>query len=169
MEPLFHIKISFWDKEELLSEALEVKQKSYSFTNGVSIVRAFPMNEHTPALVKFYKNFLDTFKGDWGEVSVSYMYINAGEEYPWHIDEEVTKKTGNNVKGVLSAFNILLAGENNEVEFEGLGKYKYNAAVFNTSHLHRVSPASDRIIARIGFRDYSYEDVVRKITDQINT
>lgn len=169
MEPLFHIKKQFWDKDELLEEALEVKQKSYTFTNGITIVRAYPMNEYTPALLKFYKTFTDKFKGDWGEVSVSYMYINAGEEYPWHSDEEVTKKTGNNTKGVLCAFNIILAGENDEVEFKDVGKFTYSSAVFNTSHLHRVSPSSDRIIARIGFRDLSYEDVVRKITDQINT
>lgn len=165
-EPLYHVKRTFWDEEELLNEALEVKEKSFSFPRSGTIIRAFPMSEQTPALIRLYKDFLDKFKRDWGEVSVSYMYINAGEIYPWHIDNEITKVTGGNTKGVLCAFNILLSGEENEVEFEGHGKYSYKSAILNTSHYHRVSPKSDRIIARLAFRDYSYEDVVRKISNQ---
>ena len=166
MEPLTRITKDFWDEEMLLNEALKVKEMSFSFPRGDTIIRAFPMNERTPALVILYKDFLDKFKCDWGEVSVSYMYINAGEIYPWHIDNEITKTTGNNAKGVLCAFNILLSGEENEVEFERYGKYRYKSAILNTSHYHRVSPKSDRIIARLAFRDYSYEDVIQKISNQ---
>jgi hypothetical protein len=162
-EPLVRITHEFWDSAELLKEALDVKQGSFVFGAEPDIVRAHPMNERTPNLVNFYKDFGDKYKGNWGEVSVSYMYVDAGESYPWHVDEEITKKTGNNPKGVLCAFNIVLLGETSEVEFKNLGSYTYKAALFNTSIMHRITPKTDRIIARIAFRDLSFEDVVQRI------
>lgn len=168
MEPLIKIKDVFWNREDLLQEAKLLKETSYVFGTPPKIVRAFPMNERTPCLLKFYKDFEKKYGSNLGEVSVSYMYIDAEEEYPWHVDEEITKTTGNNPKGVLCAFNVLLLGDENKVEFKDVGEFSYKAAIFNTSHMHRVAPSTDRILCRIGFRDLSYEEMVRKVKTKIN-
>ena len=43
------------------------------------------------------------------------------------------------------------------------GSYKYTAGILNTSHLHRVFPTSQRILARISFLELIYEEVVHRV------
>lgn len=168
MEPIYHLQRAFWDYDSLRAEALEVKKEALVFDTAKAIVRAVPVSSRTPALAKMYENFKNQYPYNFGTVSLSYMYINEGEVYPYHVDN-VASIAVSNLKPVLCTINILVSGEENEVEFEGLGKYRYSACVFNTSHMHRITPKSDRIITRISFRESTYEDVVTKIADTINT
>tara|TARA_B110000967_G_C18897525_1_gene571853 strand:- start:492 stop:1037 length:546 start_codon:yes stop_codon:yes gene_type:complete len=165
--PLYYITNEFWDKEALLSESLECKVNALEWTKSGAIVRAVPMSEKTPALVATYNKFMELYPHDWGDTIGSYMYINAGESYPWHTDVDAQNKMSIAPKGVLCAINIVLTGEQNSVDFQGKGSWHYKAALFNTSETHRISPTTDRIIFRISFRDKSYEEAV-KIIEAIN-
>ena len=168
MEPIFHLQKEFWDYASLKEEASVLKQEALVFETSKAVIRAVPMSSRSPALKKLYVKFLEKYPYNFGQISMSYMYINKGEVYPYHVDN-VASTAVSNLKPVQCTINILVSGEDNEVEFEGLGKYKYKACVFNTSHMHRITPQSDRTIVRISFRESSYEDVVRKIQDTINT
>jgi|TARA_B110000263_G_C15305630_1_gene510224 hypothetical protein len=168
MNPLYPLDHCFWDVEKLRDEAFNVKSEAQKFPytykgKDFGVITALPLLylSFLPALEQFRDSFLETYPGDWGEFTTSYMWVDS--EYPWHVDNETTKR--DNVKGVNCAINILLTGEDNPVEFEGYGKQIYEAAVLNTSHLHRVIPAEERTMARLSFKDLTYKEVVKGIEE----
>jgi hypothetical protein len=146
MNPVYPLRRRFWDAWNLRTEARKVKDNALKFPYTL------------PELQKFRDNFLEDHPMDWGEIAVSYMYIDS--EYPWHVDDEVTKR--GNAKGTQCAINIILEGHNAAVEYEN-GKYIYEAAVLNTSELHRIIPVDERVMARISFKDKTFKEVVEGI------
>jgi hypothetical protein len=169
VNPLFPLKHCFWDIEGLRIEANSVKATALKFPytyKGVDfgVITAVPLlpQSDLPELDKFRNSFLETYPIDWGDFSVSYMWVES--EYPWHVDNEVTKRGR---KGTQCAINVLLAGADNPVEFEGYGEQLYDAAVLNTSHIHRVELWNkiERIMARISFKDKTFKEVVEGIKE----
>ena len=157
---------TFRDSGKLRTEANNVKDKAYKIPytykgKDYGVITALPYNEFTPELTKFRESFLEQYPLDWGEFAVSYMWIDS--DYPWHVDNEVTKSQHNR-KGVKCAINIILEGHNTAVEYEE-GKFIYEAAVVNTSKLHRVVPETERVMARISFKDKTFEEVVKGIKE----
>ena len=167
MNPVFQLeRPDIWDAEKLGKEAEEVKHKALQFPftykgKDFGVIKAVPClpQYEVPELEKFRDLFLEQWPNDWGEIAVSYMYIDS--EYPWHVDTEVTKRYGN-PKGTLCALNIILNGVNDSVEFEE-GKFTYEAAIIDTSKLHRVTPTKERTMARISFKDKTFKEVVKGI------
>ena len=156
MEPLYHLKEIFWpDKSLLYQEALAIKNEAKVWESETSRFVAHGINEKTPLLLETYNNFMKVYPYDWGTVIGSYMFIDANKGYPWHIDRHVAVD--------LCAINIIISGDENEVEFLGRGKFLYDAAVFNTSYIHRINPTTDRILLRLSFRDKEYSEVVGAI------
>ena len=115
--------------------------------------------------------------GDVGEVSASYLYVDNGDEYAWHVDNGETPHGGhfntvqrNKKKLTQCAINIILQGKENYVEFEGLPNQYYDGALFNTSHRHQSVPTSDKIIYKFSFKDKQYEEMKQIIQNgPINT
>jgi len=166
LEPIKRLTKEFWDVDALRKEALVEKQNAHLFPTSATTIRAVPMSERTPELTLMYKAFCEKYPYDFGIVSCSYMYIDAGEEYPWHTDNVVGMRVSD-LPPVQCTINILVEGSETAVEFQNLGEYTYKAAVFNTSLMHRITPKTDRIITRISFREMSYEDVVQRIDGSI--
>lgn len=165
-EPLTRLTEQFWDVDALRREALEQKQSAYLFPTKAVTIRAVPLSDRTPELTRMFKEFTKKYGDNFGLTSCSYMYIDAGEEYPYHVDNVVGQKVSD-LPPVLCTINILVEGSETAVEFKNLGEYTYKAAVFNTSVMHRITPKTDRIIARISFRELSFEDVVQRIKGYI--
>ena len=162
MKPLMKIKDVFWDKDNLLQEAKSLEKTCLILGTQGNTVKLVPMNERTPCLLKFYKDFEKKYDNNLGEVSVSYMYINA--------EETTTREIENNPKDIQCVFNILLLGDKNKVEFKDVGEFSYNkAAILNTPHMHRAVSSTDIILCCIGFRDLSYEEVICKVKSKINS
>ena len=165
MNPVYPLRRRFWDAWNLRTEARKVKDNALKFPytykgEDFGVITAVPLlpQSDLPELQKFRDNFLEDHPMDWGEIAVSYMYIDS--EYPWHVDDEVTKR--GNAKGTQCAINIILEGHNAAVEYEN-GKYIYEAAVLNTSELHRIIPVDERVMARISFKDKTFKEVVEGI------
>lgn len=175
LEPLTEIESVFWDSDALLTEATELQEFAVSpiFTipdtgyeykvPGLTLT----LSQMTPELQRFADEFGLEY-GDLGEVRFLYLYIRAGEEYPWHVDNVISQSTGQTTKETKCAFNILLKGEENEVEFDGWGSYSYTASIFDTSTRHRITPTTDRIMCKVAFKDLEYSEVVSKISDSLN-
>ena len=175
LEPLTDIDSVFWDSEALLDEAVELQEHAVSpiFTvphtgyeykvPGLTLT----LSQLTPELQRFADDFRLEY-GDLGEVKFLYLYIRAGEEYPWHVDNIISQSTGQTTKETKCAFNILLKGEENEVEFDGWGSYSYKSSIFDTSTRHRITPTTDRIMCKVTFKDLEYSEVVSKISDSLN-
>ncbi len=163
LEPLYHLTNTFWDYDDLRSEATSMKKHAFEFREDPIIIRALPATDQTPALNRLKQSFEETYPQDFGMVSYSYMYINAGEDYPWHVDN-VAATAVSDLPPVQCAINILVSGEENDVEFITHGYYNYKAALFNTSVKHRITPSTDRIITRISFRERVFEEVLNEIT-----
>lgn len=161
-EPLIHLPVVFWDIPAMREEALAVKESAYCWKTEDYTVSGCPVGDNTPQLSQTYYDFIELY-GDCGEVSVSYLYIDKDSDYMWHTDNEISKRTGHTEKDVKCAVNIIVLGEESCVEFDEWGEYGYTAALFNTSHLHRIKPTSDRIICKISFRDLYFTDVINKI------
>lgn len=166
-EPLTRLTEEFWDLDALRQEALEQKQGAYLFPTTAVTIRAVPLSDRTPELTRMFKAFIKKYGDNFGLTSCSYMYIDAGEEYPYHVDNVVGQRVSD-LPPVLCTINILVEGSETAVEFKNLGEYTYKAAVFNTSVMHRITPKTDRIIARISFRELSYEKVVQQIKRTID-
>ena len=139
-------------------------------------------NSNTPCLAKYFEKFKAWF-GDTGRATCHYFYIDGGTDYEWHRDNVlsnievdvdklikksniVDKRTGSEIASNFSVnccINLVLTEDGSECEFINFGSYKYTAGILNTSHLHRVFPAKNRILARISFVDLIYEEVVHRI------
>lgn len=167
MEPITKLTDTFWNEKGLREEALFQKQNALLFPTKKVTIRAVPMTERTPELTRMYKAFCEKYPYDFGIISCSYMYIDGGEDYPWHVDNVVGLRVSE-LPPVQCTINILVEGSETAVEFENFGEYVYKAAVFNTSIMHRITPKSDRIITRLSFREMCYKDVVRKVKTKIN-
>jgi len=162
LEPLLHLPTVFWDIPAMRKEALALKDSAHIWESEHYTIRGCPTGEQTPILNNTYDSFLRLY-GDCGMVSRSYLYIDKDSDYMWHTDNEISKTTGNTDKDVKCAINIVVLGEESSVEFLDYGEYNYIAALFNTSHLHRIKPVSDRILCKISFRDLHFSDVINKI------
>ena len=175
LEPLTDIESVFWDSKALLNEAVELQDHAVSPIFNIPHMNyeyvvpglTLTMSEMTPELKRFADDFRTEY-GDLGDVKFLYLYIRAGEEYPWHVDNVISQSTGQTTKETKCAFNILLRGEENEVEFDGWGSYRYKASIFDTSTRHRITPATDRIMCKVTFKDLEYSEVVSKIGDSLN-
>lgn len=141
------------------------------------------VSDHTPVLQEHWQNFQDWF-GDTGAAYCQYFYIDANADYEWHRDnilrdieydprkviETTTAEIPDKYKvssqtnfPVQCAINVVLTDDGSECEFYDFGSYKYTAGILNTSHLHRVFPSEQRILARISFLELLYEEVIHKI------
>jgi len=162
LEPLLHLPTVFWDIPEMRKEALALKESAYVWQSEHYTVRGCPQGDNTPILNNTHESFLKLY-GDCGMMSISYLYIDKDSDYMWHTDNEISKRTGHTEKDVKCAINIVVLGEESDVEFKDWGEYNYTAALFNTSHLHRIKPVSDRILCKLSFRDLYFSDVTNKI------
>lgn len=179
LHPLYELPIRWWNKEELLEEAIREKVNKFewkAFEVGTSKARPIWNIEETPVGVKYFDEFKEMY-GDVGEVSASYLYVDNGDEYAWHVDNGETPHGGhfntvqrNKKKLTQCAINIILQGKENYVEFEGLPNQYYDGALFNTSHRHQSVPTSDKIIYKFSFKDKQYEEMKQIIQNgPINT
>lgn len=148
------------DKSLLLEEAVSVHQHALSYSNK-SLLRKFPCNENdTPRLYEFVENFRNEFSHtDLGAMIGHYFYAYEGKNLEFHTDGEWNE----GVKSFHCCFNFILSGVETPVEFEDIGKFCYDQALLNTEQRHRIHPVSHRVIARIAFKDYTYEEVVQKM------
>ena len=125
-----------------------------------------------PELANFKYSFLEAYPAipsprglsHWGDITTAYMWID--KDYPWHTDNVVTISTQTG-KGVKCALNVLLSGAGAAVEYKINGQistHTYDAAVLNTSEIHRVNPVDGvRVMARISFKEKTYAEVVEGI------
>ena len=141
------------------------------------------VSDHTPVLQEHWQNFQDWF-GDTGAAYCQYFYIDANADYEWHRDnvlrdieydprkvqETTTAEIPDKYKvnsqtnfPVQCAINVVLTEDGSECEFYDFGSYKYTAGILNTSHLHRVFPSEQRILARISFLELLYEEVIHRV------
>ena len=190
-EPFTHITNEFWpDRAELREEAeaireneqnrFRIKIPTQKEQEPVTLDFQF-LNENTPVLAEFYKNFQEWF-GETGHTYVHYFYIDKDADYEYHRDNIIheieidTKEVldavdtnRENEAAKLSNFpvncciNLVVSDDGSECEFQNHGLYKYTAGILNTSHLHRVFPTSQRILARISFLELIYEEVVHRV------
>lgn len=172
MEPVYKITDNFWNAQELKNEAEEVKENAlvfpYKYSDDLGYwkeghIKAAPLikgADYMPQLEEFLNSFIQTYSADFGELVASYMWI--GFTYPWHNDLDVMTS-----KGTHCALNVLLSGGSVPVEYES-GSYMYEAAVINTSILHRVIPDGERLMARLSFKEKTYKEVVEGIESAKN-
>tara|TARA_B110000285_G_scaffold7946_1_gene8173 strand:+ start:1594 stop:2244 length:651 start_codon:yes stop_codon:yes gene_type:complete len=192
-EPFHTITHEFWpDLIKLREEAIAVREyKKHRLTVEVpnnrddidNVVLDFQfVGDHTPVLQDFWQNFQDWF-GDTEAAYCQFMYLDANAHYEWHRDNVLRdveysprKDIGGNVEvpdkynveyqtnfPVQCCINVVLTEDGSECEFMDFGSYKYTAGILNTSHLHRVFPTSQRILARISFLELIYEEVVHRV------
>ena len=192
-EPFHTITHEFWpDLIKLREEAIAVREYNehrliVQVPNGRDdvddVVLDFQfVGDHTPVLQDFWQNFQDWF-GDPGAAYCQLMYLDANAQYEWHRDNILRdveysprKDIGGNVEvpdkynvetqtnfPVQCCINVVLTEDGSECEFMDFGSYKYTAGILNTSHLHRVFPTSQRILARISFLELIYEEVVHRV------
>ena len=173
LHPIYDLPIRFWDKEKLLEEAQREKENSLvwkTFEIGNNKARPVWNPDETPEGVKAFDKFKEMY-GDVGEVSACYLYIDEADVYDWHMDNGPMTQYGghynevkqNNKKLTLCSINIVLMGEENFVEFEGIPNQFYEAALFNTSHRHKSDPQSDKIIFKFSFKEKEYAEVLEII------
>lgn len=167
--PFYELTHQFWPERKLLRE--EAEQVQISGNKGMTVpiideeygkcVLEFQFSdEGTPVLNEYLNNFLTRY-GDFGKVFAHYFYIGEDMNYVWHRDN--APAIGSQNFAVQCCINVVVTDDGSECEFLNYGTYKYKAGVLNTSHLHRVTPKSNRILARISFLDSIYEEVVHRI------
>ena len=192
-EPFHTITHEFWpDLIKLREEAIAVREYNehrltVQVPNGRDdvddVVLDFQfVGDHTPVLQDFWQNFLDWF-GDPGAAYCQLMYLDANAQYEWHRDNilrDVEYSPRNDIGGnvevpdkynvekqtnfpVQCCINVVLTEDGSECEFMDFGSYKYTAGILNTSHLHRVFPSEQRILARISFLEMLYEEVIHRV------
>jgi len=168
-EPLFRLSHEFWpSRSDLRTEADYVRQHGdkQMVVPIIDEVDAYAQlefqfaHDKTPALNMFLSNFISTY-GDLGHLFAHYFYIDSGMNYVWHRDN--VPSVDHAGFAVQCCINIVVTDDESECEFLNFEPYKYTAAVLNTSVLHRVTPTSNRILARISFVDAIYEEVVSRI------
>lgn len=181
------------NKQEFLQEAIDVRDfeenrfrievPSGNERSSLPVNLDFQFsNKNTPCLAKYFEKFKEWF-GDTGRATCHYFYIDGGTDYEWHRDNvlndididvsQIIKKSKIENKvldlsnrsnfSVNCCINLVLTEDGSECDFMNFGSYKYTAGILNTSHLHRVFPAKNRILARISFVDLIYEEVVHRI------
>ena len=96
----------------------------------------FSNPSRTPILCEFHKAFTARY-GDLGNVKSHYFYIGKDSDYEWHRDNMPAGRAIEDLKSV-------------------------NCCI-NTSHVHRVKPTDNRILARLTFTSSVYEEVVHRI------
>lgn len=170
--PFYELTHQFWPDRKLLREEAEqvrlTGNKGFTFPIidrecGKCVLEFQFSDEGTPVLNEYLNNFLTRY-GDLGKVRAHYFYIDENMNYMWHIDNIPSIGAQNAQKFVVQCcINVVITDDESECEFSGFGMYKYKAGVLNTSHLHRVTPKSNRILARISFLDSIYEEVVHRI------
>ena len=179
--PLHHLEYKFWPNVGLLlNEALDIRNnpdtefgtyKRKNLDKDTSNVESGTLNvniktirqsEKTPHFNQMVDNFFERY-GDFGKTYHGYMIIEPEYTYNWHVDTFVHNEAMGN-RPILCAMNLICTNCDVAAEFQGFGEIPYKAAIFNTDHPHRVKTANEvRIIARIGFQDMLYEEVVHKI------
>lgn len=178
--PFYNIENTFWpDRQAMRKEAEAVRSiPGHGLTyeavlEGDTVLVDWKIaHENTPLLTEMLANFQSIY-GDLGRVGAQYFYINGGSDYRYHVDNDLPEATNEFAKkiSVNCCLNIVITDDESECEFLDVGKFKYTAGVLNTSHPHRVKPATTRILARIAFLEAIYEEVVyriRKIDTQNN-
>ena len=173
--PFYNIENEFWPDRKLMREEAERIRHSSSehgLTYKAELVEGNTVlvdwrnaHENTPLLNQMLENFQKIY-GDFGRrTGAQYFYIDGGSDYRYHVDNDMPRATNESAKniGVNCCLNIVVTDDESECEFKDVGKFKYTAGVLNTSHLHRVRPATTRILARIAFLDAVYEEVVYRI------
>ena len=167
IHPLYQLDNVFWpDYKQMCEEAVSVRSKLDTYdptADKNSTIKVHYMADDTPLLNNMWQGWTERY-GTFSGVTVSYFYIDPGMEYGWHIDTNISQDMSG--KGsILCAMNIVLTDTHEaKTEFLGLGEVEYTAALFNTSHVHRVHIGNvPRILARITFRDTIYEELVHKI------
>lgn len=168
--PLYRLEHVFWPSRELMEqEALSVKDDIVQYdVRDNATIKTHEMSDRTPYLRQMWQGWTDMY-GDFGDCTVTYFYVEPELDYDWHIDTYIsTDMTAK--KPILCAMNIVCTDENVPAEFHGYGEMAYTAALFNTSHLHRVDPqGKQRILARITFRDHIYEEVLSRVKKKNRT
>lgn len=167
--PFYELSHQFWPERQLLKEEAErvrtegnkglvvpIIDEDY----GKCVLEFQFADSVTPVLNQYLDNFLERY-GDFGKVLAHYFYIDGGMNYVWHRDN--APALGSENFPVNCCINVIVTDDGSECEFLGHGSYKYTAGVLNTSHLHRVAPQSNRILARISFIDALYEEVVHRM------
>lgn len=179
-EPIYRLNNQFWpDRDLMLKEAISLRDKpevwngelDYSTapmmhgkrsSQAKASIKSLPSDEkNTPYLNQMFKGFTEMY-GDFGNTHPNYFFIEPNWTYDWHVDTHLSKQmTGSSV---LCAMNIVLTDDQTPAEFEGWGEQQYTACMFNTSVFHRVQTQGKlRVLARITFRDYVFEEVVYRI------
>lgn len=160
----------FWPNRELMrieAESVKDKIQTYQVEGRHAVTKTHDMGEDTPYLRQMWEGWQKLF-GDFGDCTVTYFYISGEEDYDWHIDTYISMEHTGKSKPVLCAMNIVCTDENIPAQFHAHGEMAYTAALFNTSHLHKVDPqGKDRILARITFRDCIYEEVLHRVKKKI--
>jgi len=155
----------FWpDRKLMKEEATVVRTDDEQFDpTKKSSIKVHLMGADTPLLQQMWDNWCSLY-GDCGDATVYYFYMNPEMVYDWHVDTLITTDH-TSTKAALCAMNVVVTNEETPAEFAGLGEMSYTAALFNTSHMHRVvdTRGETRILARITFRDWIYEEVLHKI------
>ena len=164
-EPIYRLNNQFWpDRDLMLQEALSLRDSPDVWNEAAekASIKSLPLDENnTPYLKQMFKGFTEMY-GDFGNTHPNYFFIEPEWEYGWHVDTHISKKmTGSSV---LCAMNIVLTDEQTPAEFQEWGEQQYTACMFNTSVFHRVQTQGKlRVLARITFRDYVFEEVVHRI------
>lgn len=166
VHPLYKLdKKVFWpDRAEMVKEAQSVRTKLEEYDpTETARIKIHKMADDTPLLTQMWEGFSELY-GDFGDSTVTYFYIDAEMgDYGWHVDSQISSDMTSK-KPILCAMNLVITDEHIPAEFWGLGESHYVAAMFNTSHVHRVNTRGEnRILARITFRESIYEEIVHKI------
>ena len=168
-EPFYELSHQFWpDRDDLKKEAEYIRSVGkhkmvvpvIDEDYGKCVLEFQFSHDETPILNQYLNNFVERY-GNFGRMIAHYFYIDEGMNYVWHRDNKPTSTTES--FPVQCCVNVIVTDDGSECEFLGHGTYKYTAGVLNTSHLHRVTPVRNRILARISFLDSIYEEVVHRI------
>ena len=170
--PFYNIENQFWPDRKLMCQEAETVRSTpgHGLTykaelDGDTVLVDWKVaHDNTPLLSKMLKNFQDVY-GDLGTVYAQYFYIDGGSDYRYHVDNNLPEATNDFAKNISvnCCLNVVLTDDGSECEFRDVGKFKYTAGVLNTSHQHRVKPATTRILSRLAFLDAIYEEVIHRI------
>lgn len=163
--PLYRLEHVFWpDRQAMYDEAKKVRSELQMYDAAENAtIKVHHMGDDTPVLARMWEGWKNRY-GEFGKPTVTYFYIDPGMHYDWHIDTDISHDMTNDGR-ILCAMNIVVTDESVPAEFQGIGEERYTAALFNTSWVHRVihTAGSQRILARITFRDIIYEELVHKV------
>ena len=173
--PFYNLAHSWWpDREAMRLEAESVRDDDTKYKietkvdwemeegKTLNLKSQFSNPSRTPILCEFHKAFTARY-GDLGNVKSHYFYIGKDSDYEWHRDDMPAGRAIEDLKSVNCCINIICTDTSNEVEFMEHGSFAYTAGVLNTSHVHRVKPTDNRILARLTFTSSVYEEVVHRI------